>query len=221
MILIIFQNKYPTAMVQTAVISVSNASTASLSLFHDQIISEVPRILGRWAFELKIFRSNNSQASSSQTSFLFNVNFEHENNSSVTIIDNTSIVSTSTPSINLIESGAAQGAGAGDPLDLIIQTKLQSLWLIRQTLKVENGYSYELVDGDVIIRAVNVFLNGNFKNFLIIVEDRSVNQASEERFNQLIQRFNLPRGNVYTKGFNNSGEYLKDLAYQVVQSLQF
>ncbi|KAH3688297.1 hypothetical protein WICPIJ_000718 [Wickerhamomyces pijperi] len=206
-------------MPKTAVITVANASTTSLSTFHDQMVLEVPKILERWAFDLKVFRSNNSQSVSNQTSFLFNINFEHENSSNVTIIENTAIISKSSPSSALLESGAA--SGTGDSLDSIILSKFQSLWLVRQTLKVENGYSYELMDGEIVVRAVNVFLNGSFKNFLIIVEDRGVKASNEERFNQLIQRFNLPKGSIYMKGFNTEGEYLKDLAYQIVQSLQF
>ncbi|KAH3676060.1 hypothetical protein WICMUC_002357 [Wickerhamomyces mucosus] len=209
-------------MISTGVLAVHNASPNSLSVFHDAIISEIPKLSGRWSFELKVFRSNNAHLASTQSSFLFNINFDHEPSKSITLINKISITTSTSPSKELIDSGSL--VGSCDPLDLIVQSKLQSLWLVRQTLKVDNGFTYEINQGEFLLRAVNVYLNGSFKNFLIFIEYHGNEKAKEsglEKIKESIARFRIPPGNLHTEQLTETKEYLSDLAYQTVQALQF
>lgn len=118
----------------------------------------------------------------------------------------------------LIDSGCSNGSV--DSLDHILQTKLQSLWLLRQTLKGENGNSYELMNGNLIIRTINVFLHGSFKAFLIQLEYLGAVNGHEkiEEFTKLL---NIPDGKLCTKILNGKPNYLGDLALQYTEALQF
>lgn len=200
------------------VLLVDNASPNSITAFHDAISNEIPNILGRWSFELKIFKSNTQNLQSSQSSFLYNLALSHEPNKVVTLVNKSAIVTVSDIPKALIDNGCSNGSV--DSLDHIIQTKLQSLWLLRQTLKGENGNSYELMNGNLIIRTINVFLHGTFKAFLIQLEYTGTGNGLE-KIQEFTEALNMPGGKLCTGKLNEKPNYLGDLAVQYTEALQY
>jgi hypothetical protein len=197
------------------VLSVKDPSPNSITTFHDLISSQIPKILGRWSFELKIFKSN-TQGTSTDSQFLYDLSYGTEQ--SVTIVDGLSIVTTGDIPKSLIQSGSSNGAC--DSLDHIIQTKLQSLWLVRQTLKGENGNSYEIKNGEFIIKAINVFLHGNFKSFIIVIEYTGKKKQGIKLIEQLARELHFPEGELCIDQLGSQHDYLSDLAYQYTKALQ-
>jgi len=197
---------------------VDNASSNSMTAFHDAISNEIPNMLGRWSFELKIFKSNSQHLQSTQSNFLYNLSLSHVPNKAVTLVNKSAIVTTSEIPKSLIDSGCSNGSV--DNLDHIIQTKLQSLWLLRQTLKGESGNSYELMNGNLIIRTMNVFLHGNFKAFLIQLEYLGTGNGLE-KIEEFTKALSIPEGKLCTSILNDKPSYLADLALQYTEALQF
>lgn len=142
----------------------------------------------------------------------------HVPNKAVTLVNKSAIVTTSEIPKSLIDSGCSNGSV--DNLDHIIQTKLQSLWLLRQTLKGESGNSYELMNGNLIIRTMNVFLHGNFKAFLIQLEYLGTGNGLE-KIEEFTKALSIPEGKLCTSILNDKPSYLADLALQYTEALQF
>ncbi|CCH42310.1 Mediator of RNA polymerase II transcription subunit 20 [Wickerhamomyces ciferrii] len=200
------------------VLLVENASPNSITTFHDTISNEIPKELGRWSFELKIFKINNSTAQSSQSNFLYNLALSHEPHKAITLVNKSAIISNNDISKELIDSGCSNISI--DSLDHIIQTKLQSLWLLRQTLKGENGNSYELLDGSLVLRTINVFLHGSFKAFLIEIEYKGKGDGLQ-KIKQFTEELNIPQGRLCTGMLNDKPSYLGDLSLQYTEALRF
>lgn len=195
-----------------------DASPNSITAFHDLISNEIPKLLPRWSFELKIFKSNtynDSDASSSQ--FLYDLSFDNEQGKSITLVDGECIVSSTAIPATLLSNGCSNGNV--DSFDHILQTKLPSLWLIRQTLKGENGNAYEIRNGEFVVRGINVFLHGNFKSFVIVVEYQGRKRNGQRAIEQLVTELGFPRAKLCAGQLGQSAEHPADLAVQYVEAL--
>ncbi|ODQ64284.1 TATA-binding related factor [Nadsonia fulvescens var. elongata DSM 6958] len=161
----------------TIVLYVSEATPATISTFNDQLSNQLPKILGRWSFEYKIYRKN----AASDPPHTKNV---MGSSISAPLITDPAVLSTMKPGdekfMYTLSLGQFPGSlfsvhdkGMGTILEgdfeEMIQTKLKSLWTQRQALKGE-GYAYELDDGQFVVRVGNVLLQGLFKGMLIEVE---------------------------------------------------
>lgn len=200
-----------------SVLLVQDASPNSITTFHDLISNEIPKVLGRWSFDLKIFKQNVHGSAGGDSQFLYDLSFDNEQGKSITVVNGEAIVTTNDIPEGLIDSGCSNGAA--DSLDHIIQTKLQGLWLLRQTLKGENGNSYEIRNGEFVIKAINVFLHGNFKNFLIMMEYHGNDVDGVGKLERLVEELAFPKGKLSTGSLGASPQQPADLAFQYTEAL--
>ena len=123
----------------------------------------------------------------------------------------------------LLDHGCS--TGFYDPIDSIIQNKLNALWQPLQGLKGEGGNSYEVTldEEDVfIIRTANCFLHGGFKGFLVEMTYEKGGEDGEEKIKSLIKKLNFPNGKLsFDKlGDGKENKFFGDLAFQYTQALQ-
>lgn len=134
-------------------------------------------------------------------------------------------------------------------LELLLASKLQSLWTLKQTIRGQGGIGYLLnvqLDDETTggksfekfkIRTSNCLLHGLFKGFLIEIEhvDELMSNLHKDK-NQMIMRFtrsislikalindyNFPNGNLCFNVLSDSKlDYLSDLCQQYCDALQF
>lgn len=158
------------------VLFVQNTTVNNIASFHDQISNEIPKILDPWSFELKIYRANPivsklmsavpplqqlrqqpqqlqqlQQQTAQLNKILYTLSLSYNQNQTISIINkNCTIFNTSIDQgQSLMESNCS--SGFYDPLDVILQSKLTSLWVLKQSLKGEGGNSYQVTldNGDV------------------------------------------------------------------------
>ncbi|CDR45128.1 CYFA0S16e02476g1_1 [Cyberlindnera fabianii] len=213
-------------MITSAVFLVQDASTNSITTLHDRLATEIPKMLGRWSFELKIFKANNQSAPQRDNSdgFLYDLAVDYDPTKSVTLVNKTAIVTTTDVPGSLAQAGCSNGSP--DTLGQILQLKLQSLWTLRQVLKGDNGNGYELRGGEFVIRAINVFLHGNFKNFIVLIEHHSNSKSNKTRelsiqkIESLVEELELPKGRLCTDTLSDGADYLSNVIAQLVQAFQ-
>lgn len=90
--------------------------------------------------------------------------------------------------------------------DEMLLTKLQALWTLRQTIKGE-GNSYEIENGKFILRAANVFQQGDFKGLAIEVTYTETG-SPEEATAKIVQL-------LASYGLAYNGEKLADSAIEI------
>ncbi|OWB80541.1 transcription factor activity, RNA polymerase II transcription factor binding protein [[Candida] boidinii] len=100
-------------------------------------------------------------------------------------INNSGIVNSSNNNGN--GSGSTGSSGSGfEQYDFFLQSKLESLWNLKQTIRGEGGYGYllnvpNMTEGKVEnfkVRTNNCFLHGAFKGFLIEIEHLSDDETT-------------------------------------------
>lgn len=183
------------------------ALPSSITSFHDSLANELPKSLGKWSFELKIYLNNkyskpdnytivqipNKYLVSLQTSYLPNKTVSMINNSKA-IVTTHALDEDNDKELEQFESGASTSLDL-DPFDFLITNKFQSMWILKQTIKGESGFGYEIqtnninIDEQILnslplslsskvnnrkdsfrIRTANCSLHGSFKGFLIEIE---------------------------------------------------
>lgn len=150
---------------------VPNASPNTISALVDHLHNQTPSAVHKWGFEIKLYREKTAtptQAPPGQPNFLYTLAFsQHMGDVSVLVNGQGSVV-----------KGALEG---------MLQTKMQSLWQLRQAVRGE-GSAFELpaLTGDgqagateggrpgVTVRVANLNLQGTFKGLLVEVECPSV-----------------------------------------------
>jgi hypothetical protein len=147
-----------------------NTITAVAAALSNQTL--MPRNLGPWSLDVKVFKATDSSR------FLFQVS--------------TWTPATARSSRLITSSGKSYVTGNAkriahlacidgvEALDTIIQTKLQNQWTLRQTLTGENGMQYEVYcEGrKLVVRVVNVFLQGGFRKLVCAVEGAGVEEIA-------------------------------------------
>lgn len=126
----------------------------------DAIGNMIPTNTSKWSFEIKLFRENPHSMGTEppQNQFQRNqpVNFLH-----------TVTFSSNPKEIVCLVKGV--GTSFKGPFDLMLSTKLQSLWQLRQAIRGE-GTAFEMNGGEYWIRLGNLMLQGNLRGLLIEVE---------------------------------------------------
>lgn len=110
-------------------------------------------------------------------------------------------------------------SGFNDPFDIVVNSKLQSLWLTRQNIKGDGGQIYELENGSLIIRTSNVFLHGMFKGLLIQIEAQ---EYKVDEIEKILQKYNIPKGNLCKDVLDSKNlDQYGDLSLQYAEILNF
>lgn len=112
-----------------------------------------------------------------------------------------------------------------DLLDFLVNQRLQSLWTQRQVIKGDGGQSYELENGNLIIRTANVTLHGNFRGLLIQLEiDHSKLETVDvdQIFKEVMSRYDIPSGSLCHDVMDKDNfDEFGDLALQYAEILNF
>ncbi|VVT46608.1 uncharacterized protein SAPINGB_P001298 [Magnusiomyces paraingens] len=134
----------------------------------DLIGNKIPTNVAKWSFEIKLFRENphsmGSEAAAANAAVSQHIpgarpvpsNFLH-----------TLIFATNPKETVCLVKGV--GTALTGPFDQMLQTKLQSLWQLRQFVRGE-GTAFELDNGAFWVRLGNMTLQGNFRGLLIEIE---------------------------------------------------
>lgn len=242
----------------SGVLVVQNALPLTISTFHDQLLNELPDVLSTlWRFELKTFRNNplarSDPAVAPPAAFLYTLLLLYipgrvvsiTNTSSLLIVTASDTVGSDHPVPELhIRAGAATGMAT--PWDTVLTSKLQSLWMLRQTVRGENGKIYRLtipkatlaatesapaetVSGTLVVKTANCFLHGTFKGFLVelsweFAETTAAGsvQHRQEVLVRLAQHLQLMQGRLVVDRLNEGTETLDpygDLCLQYSRAL--
>ncbi|CAN6651993.1 mediator of RNA polymerase II transcription subunit 20 [Trichomonascus vanleenenianus] len=177
----------------------SDTLVTRIATLQDQISNIMSANLGKWQFEYKLYRENPASKdtlSGQPDRFLYTLSHAQLPGEVVCVTD-----------------GVATTL-KGD-FDLILMTKLQSLWIPRQTMKGD-GNMYEIGDGEFVFRLVNVTLQGVFKGLLVEVEysgPATDKDAVIAKINGLLGQF----GMTYTK--DKLATNRKETAQQYIECL--
>lgn len=135
-------------------------------------------------------------------------------------------------------------ASSCNSLDAVLGARFQALWNVKQTIKGDGGFGYEVSVGKISpqrhesfrIRTSNCFLHGVFKGFLIEIEylehSEDVNEDKSSiihlfskqigMIKKLIEVFKFPEGQLCFNVLSDSKlDYLSDLCQQYSDALQF
>lgn len=207
--------------------------------------NKLPTLKGKWNFTFRIFKNNvylippelaATHATSPENKYLYTWVPSYLNDSCVTLIDKkTSAVFShvvqeelSNPSELAIPNQHLHGGATlalNDLFDYMVNQRLQSLWTQRQVIKGDGGQSYELENGNLVIRTANVTLHGNFRGFLIQLEFDHLKLEKvdvEQVFRDVMSRYDIPEGKLCydVMDVNNFDEF-GDLALQYAETLNF
>lgn len=208
-------------------LNVQNATANNITAFHDKLSAHSPESTGKWSTDIKIFKANSSyvkasaekQASGAGNKFLYTISLGDEPSLLHTLINQSVITTSSVVPAAVLSSGIS--IGCADPLDAMIMSKLQSVWNIRQTLKSDEGFSYVLENGRLVIRTANLFLHGNFKNFVIVVEIHEDFGDFNGKVEEIIRKYDFPMGKIATEKLSAGSSRSADLCGQLVEALSF
>lgn len=206
------------------------------------MMTELPIQLKKWSFDFKLFKRkmNNNSINNYESKFLYTLTLAHHPSKLLTMG-------------NLQESGVVMNigndskhafdnisSGISESFDTIIMSKLQNIWIFRQSLKSESGTGYEFKINncksnkkkDILrIRMANYFLRGTFRGFLIEIEyiyddDKDLDlRYGIEQIQTMLTRYNFPRGRLCFGSLVENGEVVKkscrlfDLISQYVEAL--
>lgn len=159
----------PTVLVYSATL------VTTITDVEDRLANLLAQPLGSWGIELKLFRANG--ASFANTDRASDVTY--------------TITETKHPDTVFVVSDHPNGSFITDLGFLsIIQSKLQSLWVPRQTFHGE-GYRYLLNGCEV--RAANLFVQGNFKGLMVEIElEGGMTEETLARAKDIVDKCNIP-----------------------------
>ncbi|KAK9247507.1 mediator complex, subunit Med20 [Lipomyces tetrasporus] len=162
----------------TGVVLVHSASTnaTTIASINDTITGLFPRVIGKWSLEYKLYRENPvldhsarpaSQSLASSTvagaRFLSQLVLSHHPDDLFCLVDE--------PQSNLPghpNFGKKVMAVFDRGMDMIITSKLSSLWILRQSMRAE-GIAYAVGD-EFVIRTANVTQTGSFRFIVVEIE---------------------------------------------------
>lgn len=207
--------------------------------------NKLPALKGKWGFTFKIFRNNAylvppelaaTHETAPQASFLYTWVPSYLHDACVTLVDKKSsavfshVIQEELPHAHELavpNQHLHEGAttGLNDLFDAMVGQRMQSLWTQRQVLRGDGGQSYELENGNLILRTANVLLHGNFRGFLIQLEATDTRLDSGELmqvFEEIIAKYGLPKGTLCCLVMDRAKpDTYGDLALQYAETLNF
>lgn len=136
-----------------SVLVYSTAPITTISEVKDKLDNALAEKRDKWQVELKLYRANSAS-------------FQDTERAGATLIT----VTTSLEKGKVFVFSGSSAIIAGEEMAPDMLSKMQSLWVLRQTFKCE-GQVYSL-DG-VLVRVANTFVQGNYKGLLVEIESES------------------------------------------------
>ncbi|PRT54601.1 Mediator of RNA polymerase II transcription subunit 20 [Wickerhamiella sorbophila] len=136
-----------------SVLVYSTAPITTISEVKDKLDNALADKRDKWQIELKLYRANSAS-------------FQDTERAGTTLIT----VTTSLEKGKVFVYSRSSAIVAGEEMAPDMLSKMQSLWVLRQTFKCE-GQVYNL-DG-VLVRVANTFVQGNYKGLLVEIESDS------------------------------------------------
>lgn len=117
-------------------------------------------------------------------------------------------------------SSVQNGVVVSDSFDMVLQNKMKSIWILRQTLRGD-GAEYELMGdafGKVKVRLANVFLQGTFRGLLFQYEYEGdvLDDRQQQHLMEFIQSSGFPSSNLI---IGSTGSGLVQTGTQFVEAL--
>lgn len=139
----------------------------------DELLNSMATSLGSWDAEVKLYRANSASFGPSPGKVLYTVYLSH------------------CPE-KLFVFGPSSSAVLEGEAAAILESRMKSLWLLRQTFKGE-GRAFQLVDGGEV-RIANIFVQGNYKGFIADVSYPNLHDISvfKEKVHSLVQNWIFP-----------------------------
>lgn len=152
---------------------------STISSINDKITRQFPKVLGKWSIEYKLFRENPEISTPGRQGSQAHIDqYQQQPQSKARFLSQLHLSTHDDDVFNLIDEpmsySAARAGIKSDKkvlavfdkgMDSIIGAKLQSMWLLRQSMRAE-GHVFAIGDS-FLVRTANVTQNGTFK-FLII-----------------------------------------------------
>ncbi|KAK9365483.1 mediator complex, subunit Med20 [Lipomyces kononenkoae] len=160
----------------TGVVLIQEASTnaTTITSINDKITRLFPRVIGKWSLEYKLYRENaildHSARRSSQdkapgagSRFLSQLVLSHHPDDLFCLVDEPQ---SHVPGHQNFDKKVL--AVFDKDMDMIITSKLSSLWILRQSTRAE-GVAYVIGD-EFVIRTANVTQAGSFRCIVVEIE---------------------------------------------------
>ncbi|KAK9333888.1 mediator complex, subunit Med20 [Lipomyces starkeyi] len=201
----------------TGVVLIHNASTnaTTISSINDKITRLFPRIIGKWSLEYKLYRENpildhgarpssQGQVTGAVSRFLSQLVLSHHRDELFCLVDEPQ---SNIPGHSNFEKKVMAVFDKG--MDMIITSKLASLWILRQSMRAE-GVAYA-VGEEFVIRTANVTQTGSFRYIVVEIEYLFSDdlESSKIVISDFASKCDLPNGKFY---FGDSGHIYRSNA---------
>lgn len=208
----------------------ADATATAISTYRSELSSQLAQNLGKWTFELKMYRPNPASIGRSEHS---NGNIPAGQQQAAAAagqeIGGVAALYTLTQShskgdmVYVTQGSGVQtqaGVVVSDSFDMVLQNKMKSIWVQRQVLRGE-GAEFELIGdayGRVKVRLANVFLQGAFRGLLFQYEfvGDNLDDKQQQHLMEFIQRSGFPSTNLI---IGASGNGLVKTGCQFVEAL--
>ncbi|KAK9457009.1 mediator complex, subunit Med20 [Dipodascopsis uninucleata] len=192
----------------------SSITATTISSVNDRISRVFPKSIGPWSLEYKLYRENPALDSNSgkykigQSTgprFLSQLTLSHHADQVFCLIDDTHGRSKLNNGQAQQQAQLQQNETTGRKviatfdkgMDLIISSKLQSLWILRKSMRAEGMANS--VGTDFEIRVANVTQSGSFKFLIAEITYLKGNSISESKhpIQEFITKCQLPPGKLF------------------------
>ncbi|KAG5357901.1 Mediator of RNA polymerase II transcription subunit 20 [Yarrowia sp. B02] len=207
----------------------ADVTATTISTYRSELSAQLAQNLGKWSFELKMYKPNPASIGRSEH---HNGNIpqgQQEAAAADQEIGGVAALYTLTQAhskgdmVYVTQGSAVQsqpGVVVSDSFDMVLQNKMKSIWILRQTLRGD-GAEYELMGdayGRVKVRLANVFLQGTFRGLLFQYEYEgdSLDDRQQQHLMEFIQSSGFPSSNLIIGG---SGTGLVQTGTQFVEAL--
>ncbi|KAK9382574.1 mediator complex, subunit Med20 [Kockiozyma suomiensis] len=184
---------------------------STISSINDKITRQFPKVLGKWSIEYKLFRENPEISTPGRQGSQAHIDqYQQQPQSKARFLSQLHLSTHDDDVFNLIDEpmsySAARAGIKSDKkvlavfdkgMDSIIGAKLQSMWLLRQSMRAE-GHVFAIGDS-FLVRTANVTQNGTFKFLIIEVEYLASDDldASKEIIAGFITKCGFPQGRLF------------------------
>ncbi|KAK9376300.1 mediator complex, subunit Med20 [Lipomyces chichibuensis] len=187
----------------TGIVLIHNASTnaTTISSINDKITRLFPRIIGKWSLDYKLYRENpildhgarpSGQGQVTVSRFLSQLVLSHHRDDLFCLVDEPQ---SNIPGHANFEKKVIAVFDKG--MDMIITSKLSSLWILRQSMRAE-GVAYAVGD-EFVIRTANVTQTGTFRYIVVEIEYLLSDdlESSKIVISDFASRCDLPNGKFF------------------------
>lgn len=161
---------------------VEKCTPSTITQLQDVLSTDLISMGDKWSFELKTFRTSAKNTDPNDTKVMHTVQLSHKNNETVTIKNQSAIITPTYVTKALYDNGCV--FGTPEPFDYMLSNKLSNIWTQRQSIKGEFGVSYQTAD--LSIRVNNAFSYSGFQGLILELESKSSDNL--EAFEKNVER---------------------------------